>query len=197
MSAAILPLPDPQLDACVDAVVDNLDPSDEAGLFEINNEDRASRTLWKLARLNSQLAADEATYLREREILDEFIEEARHRNNRARKFLEDLLTQYHRTLHGIDGRKTIRFPAGELKATKQQDRWEIDSDEALIEWAEGNGWKEIVRRPDPQIDRNAVKRTFNVASDGTVIAPDGEVVPGVHVADGGIKFSVKPREIGQ
>jgi len=54
-----------------------------------------------------------------------------------------------------------------------------------------------VRRRDPEVDRNALKRTFHVAPGGTVLAPDGEVVPGVTVTEGEVSFKVKPRVVEQ
>jgi hypothetical protein len=182
--SAVHPLDDAQLDACVDAALDDTDAAYEAGLFEINNKDRANRTLWKIARLNADLTANEALYKSELDRLTEWIEDERARVAKAKTFLEDLLRGYHRTLHAVDGRLTIRFPAGTLKAAKAKDRVEVDAPRFLADQPDGSPLVRVKREPDKPALLAHVKAT-------------GELPTGVTLVEGQVGFSVSPREIDQ
>lgn len=191
------PLDDAQLDAQVEAILDDPETAAESGLFEINNKDRANRAVWKIGRIQADLADDEALYKAERERLDAWITDRRLRAEQAVAFLTALTAGFHAiVLEDDPKKKTIKLPAGDLVARQQPAQWVVDDPEHLIMWAEQNGWGDVVRRRDPEVDRPALKRTFHVTPDG-VLSPDGERVPGVTVVEGETKFSVKPRQVDQ
>jgi hypothetical protein len=166
--------------------------------FVIDDIDKANWAVRKLGVYAARLAEAEAFAQRERDNLDVWLAGERERAEQSSSFLAGLLRRYHEDRLEADPKvRTIHLPAGDLTARKSPDRWEVDNDEDLIAWAEQSGWGEVVRRRDPEVDRNALKRTFHVAPGGTVLAPDGEVVPGVTVVEGEVSFKVKPRVVEQ
>ncbi len=170
----------------------------EQSTFVIDDMDKANWAVRKLAVYAAKLAEAEAFAQRERDRLDVWLAGEREAAADSSSFLSGLLRRYHEDRLAEDPKaKTIHLPAGDLTARKSPDRWEVDDDEHLIAWAEQSGWGEVVRRRDPEVDRNALKRTFHVAPGGTVLAPDGEVVPGVTVTEGEVSFKVKPRVVEQ
>jgi len=198
MAATVHPLDDAQLDAQVAAILDDPETAAESGMFEVRNKDRANRAVWKVGRIQADLAEAEAVYKSERERLDAYIVDERLRAEKAIEFLTALTAGYHAiVLEDDPKRKTIRLPAGDLVARKQPDVWSVDDPEHLIEWAKQAGWAEIVRERDPEVDRAALKKTFHVAPGGSALAPDGERVPGVTIVEGDTKYSVKPRVFDQ
>lgn len=192
------PLDDAQLDACVEAAVEDSEAALDAGLFEVKNKSNANKAVWKIGRIEGDLAEDEALYRAELARLDAWITDRRLRAERAIEFLTTLTAGYHAILLEQDPkRKTVKLPAGDLVARKQPDVWAVDDADYLIEWAKQSGWGEVVRQRDPEVDRAALKKTFHVAPGGSVIAPDGERVPGVTVTPGEIRYVAKPRVVDE
>lgn len=173
------------------------DPDTAADRFVIDSPDAANWALRRLAVHAAKLADAEAFAQRERDRLDLWLAGERHQAEQSSSFLAGLLRRYHEDRLAEDPKaKTIRLPAGELTARKVPAHWDVD-DEMVIEWAQGNGWGEVVRQRDPEVDRPALKRTFHVTQSGTVVAPDGEVVPGITVTEGELSFKVRPKVDGQ
>lgn len=183
----------PELDDQL-AEIGDPEAAESTGQFVIDSMDRANWAVRKLAIYAQRLAEAEAFAQRERDRLALWLDGERHSAEQSSSFLAGLLRRYHEDRLAVDPKaKTIPLPAGDLVARKQPDVWNVDDPEYLVEWAEVAGWSEIVRRRDPEVDRAALKRTFHVMADGSVMAPDGEVVPGITVTDGEIRFTVKPK----
>lgn len=182
----------------------------ESGTFVIDSIDAANWAVSKLAIHASRLAECEAFARRELARLTLWLEGQREQAEQASSFLAGLLRRYHEgrlAEQGIDvhdvsrdewGKvrdKTIKLPAGELVARKGADEWLVD-DDVLLAWAKANKRTDIVRpRPD-EVDRNAVKQAF-IAAAGKAVTTDGDVVPGITVTEGELKFKVRPRVVDQ
>lgn len=182
---------------------------DAAAAFVIDSPDAANWAIRKIAVHAKRVADAEAFAQREVDRISLYLAGEREQAEQSTSFLAGRLRRYHEDrlaeqgidVHSVDRGawekardKTIKLPAGELVARKQPDVWDLD-DETVLEWAEANGWQDVIRRRDPEVDRPALKRTFHVAPGGSVIAPDGEVVPGITVTEGDLSFKVKPRVV--
>ncbi len=196
---SVHPLDDHQLDAQVDAILDDPEAALDTGLFEVNNKERANRAVWKIGRIEAELEEDEALHKAERARLDAWITDRRLRAEKAIEFLTTLTAGFHAIVLAEDPqRKTIKLPAGDLVARKQPDVWEIDTPTVLA-WAVENGREDLIRRRDPEVDRPAVKKALRPA-DGSSRALDpasGELVPGVKVTQGEVRYTAKPRVVEQ
>jgi hypothetical protein len=165
-------------------------------LFEVRNKDRANRAVWKVGRIQDDLADDEALYKSELARLTDWITNRRLRAEKAIEFLTTLTAGYHAiVLEDDPKRKTIRLPAGDLVARQQPARWDIDDDQ-FIEWARANNHDELLNTK-VTVDRLTVKSDLHVAPDGRAVDGYGEVVDGVTVTPGEVRFSVKPRVVDQ
>lgn len=181
----------PELD---DQLAELGDPeaAEALGVFAIDSLDKANWAVRKIAVHAQRLADAEAFAKREFARLTLWLEGERDTAEQSSSFLAGLLRRYHEARLAEDPKaKTLHLPAGDLVARKQPDVWDID-DETLLVWAEANNRNDIVRRPEPEVDRNAVKKAFAAAA-GKAVTSDGDVVPGITVTDGETKFTVKPR----
>ncbi len=191
---SVHPLDDAQLDAQVEAILIDPAAATDSGLFEVRNKDRANRAVWKVGRIQAELAEAEALYKSERERLDAYITDERLRAEKAIEFLTALTAGYHAiVLEDDPKRKTIKLPAGDLVARQQPARWNIDDDQ-FIEWARANNHDELLNTK-VTVDRPTVKSDLHVAPDGRAVDGYGEVVAGVTVTPGDVRFSVKPRVV--
>lgn len=188
---------DPNLYADLDdqlAEIGDPEAAESSGMFTIDSLDKANWAVKKIAVHAAKVAEAEAFVQRERDRLTVWLDGERTKALESTSFLAGLLRRYHEDRLAEDPKaKTIHLPAGDLTARKAPDRWDIDDEEFLVTWAEQAGWGDIVRRRDPEVDRNALKRTFHVTESGAVVAPDGEQVPGVSVTPGEVAFKVRPK----
>lgn len=107
----------------------------------------------------------------------------------------EALTIYHRTVLAADPEaKTIPTPAGTLKARKGQPGYSYEDEEALLAWAMENASDvvDVPPPPDPRVNKNRFKKAIkgSKVSDGVIIMPDGEPVPGVKVTDAEVDYKV-------
>lgn len=201
----------PELD---DALAEAGDPDTAADTFVIDSPDSANWALRKLAVHAAKLAEAEAFAQRERDRLDLWLAGERHQAEQSSSFLAGLLRRYHEDrlaeqgidVHAVDRKmwdkardKTIKLPAGEL-TVRRSDHWDID-DATFLAWAEQNGHEDVIRRRDPEVDRNAVKKAYgSLVDDGRVVVGEGderELVPGITVTEGELSFKVRPKVGGQ
>ncbi len=188
------------------AALDEVDvPPTEDGRWRVGDKAQADWALRKLARARQRHAEVIAISRRQIDKINaavaphitrimEWREEELTKLDREVGNWEALLGEFHRTLLGEDDHeKTVDLPHGTLVARKQPDTWETD-DEALLAWAEANG-VEIIRRK-VEVDRPAMKKVLSVATTGEVVW-GGEMVPGVQVTPGEVKFSVETEEVGK
>lgn len=111
------------------------------------------------------------------------------------EWFTEALTIYHRTVLANDPEaKTIPTPAGTLKARKGQPGYSYEDEEALLAWAMENASDvvDVPPPPDPRVNKNRLKKVIKAGkvSDGVIIMPDGEPVPGVKVTDAEVDYKV-------
>lgn len=161
------------------------------GRFVVDGPETADWALRKLARVRARAAeaADLARRERDRITAWETAELERLANEGA--YFTGLLEDWHRrVLDEEPRRKTIHLPAGDLHARKAPDRWAFDGN-AFLQWAVRAGRDEFVRTPAPEVDKAAAKKALEVR-DGAVWDPaTGEVVDGVAVEPGEVRFSAE------
>lgn len=197
----LFPELDDQLATLAEEGLDDAALAESTGMFVIDSLDKANWAVRRIAVATGRLAESEGFARRERERLELWLEGERQRAERSTAFLAGLLRRYHESRLAEDPKaKTIRLPAGELVCRKASDAWDID-DAEFIAWAEANRREDLLRRKDPEVDRNAVKKALMPAIEPAPTDPvvvfdeNGEVVPGVRVVGGEPTFKVKPREV--
>lgn len=148
--------------------------------------DRANYVLGQIRRQRAIRDEEIALLRRERDRLDLLEQAAKERCARVEEWYVPQLESFHAAVLREDPkRKTIDLPNGALKARQGQPSWEFTDE--FVEWASRAGWPVLRVRTD--VDKAAAKQTFTV-DDGKVLAPDGEVVPGVTVEPAVVNFSV-------
>jgi len=162
------------------------------------DHDQANRLLFSLRQTEAE--ADQFRDVAEKMIADIRAEADRHIETLLDKadWCRGSLELFHRKeLAQNPKAKTIQLPCGTLVSSAQQPEWDID-DDTYMKWAlERNPETDTVKfppPPDPKVMRTEVKKEFKDAavSDGKVVLPDGEVVPGITVTERGRKFTPKP-----
>lgn len=183
---------DPNLYADLDDQLAEIgDPDDDR--FVIDSLDAANWAVKKIAVHAAKVAEAEAFVQRERDRLTVWLDGERTKALESTSFLAGLLRRYHEDRLAEDPKaKTIHLPAGDLTARKGPDRWDID-EPTFLTWAQDNLREDVIRRR-VEVDRQALKRApYRVTVSGTVVDPDGEVIPGVTVTEGEVRYSVKPK----
>lgn len=190
------------LDTYLDADPDTI--AEVQSMFGVRDLAHADQVLRRLARVRRNLARAEDLYETQVAQLRQYIDAERHRAGQAEERLTWLLESFHRAVLAEDPKaKTVRLPSGELVARKAPDRWDFD-DEAFLAWA-ADHHPEFVRTK-VEVDKPTVKKALVggvvdrdadngggliVARPGHVISADGEVVPGVEVTPGEVRFTAK------
>jgi phage host-nuclease inhibitor protein Gam len=94
-----------------------------------------------------------------------------------------LLADFHEKQLAEDPKaKTIKLPHGALIARKQPDNIEIEDVKTAMAWCHACN-DDYLRFPDPELNRSAIK---------AAVLKNGEIIPGVEVVVGEIKYSVAP-----
>jgi hypothetical protein len=174
------------------------------GTWRVTNKGEADWALAKLAKARAARAEVEAIYHDRVTAAHDALMEAmapvvEWRKEQVARYDDDeerweaLLLQYHRTLLADDDHaKTVELPHGTLKARKTPDRWDVD-DDAFLAWAQ-DGQRGLVRvKQSP--DKKAMRELLKVADDGCVVTEEGELVPGVTVERGEVRFTVETPEV--
>lgn len=90
-----------------------------------------------------------------------------------------------------EDRKTISLPFGRVASTPKQAEWVIGPE--FIGWAKQSGIADLIRYPEPQPNRSAVKSALIADSDGNAVTLEGELVPGVTVTPvTGYNVTIRP-----
>jgi len=164
------------------------------GVFVVDDLSTANWAVRRVARHRRKLAEVEALVQAERDRLDAYLAEQRQRYEQHVGFLADLLERFHRERLADDPtEKTITLPTGVLKARKLPGGLNCDAE--ALPWLQEHR-PELVRTR-LEVDLVAAKREF-VASDGLgvdgkahAVDPEtGEVVPGVFITPGEVRFTV-------
>lgn len=170
----------------------------ETQRFIVNDEDKATWALRKLARIEAEDAAVNAQYDRETARLNDWFMSAREPLQRQREFFLGLLREYHQQCLAEDpSKKTIKLPAGTLKSKAGQNRWTVDAD-AFLEWFDNDA---EIQKEHPDLVRvkrdaalSAIKQILEPKDDRAVYPNTGEIVPGVSVEPGQRTFTVEVAE---
>lgn len=186
-------IPDPDLDAWADweqwcetngaIPADGLEPSDQDALVH------ADRILGRLARVTRAAQADEYIAEQQRAQIGRWLDARMAVHRGQESFLRSVLERFHRAvLDGDASRKTIDLPAGRLTARRLPAQWMVD-DELFVAWAVEQSPDLVRVRTTP--DRRKLKEALTVRDGVAVDASSGEVVPGVTVEEGAVKFNVE------
>lgn len=174
------------------------DPDYTADPEPPQDADEANRRLRRLARIRADIAQVEETAARQIDRINEWAERRYEVLHGRARWEQEGLEMWHRAVLADDpNRKTISLPCGTLKSRVQQPVWVFD-DEAFIAWARENA-PELVRVPEPQVDKAAAKKALLALPEGggEVITEAGEVVPGAEVTFRGPSFTVVTEEAGE
>lgn len=159
-------------------------PFDQAmpGHWEVTDPGSADWALRKLGKVDAEAHA--VSELAEQQIAAiEAWRGAEHKRlGTQRENWETLLAVYHRALLAEDEKaKTIRLPHGTLTARKLPDGIVIEDEEALLKWASAEAVDYVRVRVD--LNHSAIK---------AAVLKSGEIIPGVEVVEGQVKYSVAP-----
>lgn len=160
--------------------------------FVIDSLERADWAARKVAQARRRLAEAEMVADAELARVQDWIQHQRDRCENDTMFLLDLLERYHRTeLDDDPKRKTISLPGGaSLVARKAPDSLVVEDEAAAVAWCEANQPDAVVVLK--KLDKPALKRVLS----GTLDPATGELVPGLAVQTGEVKFSVKTDAAG-
>lgn len=172
------------MSALEDHLIENMQPpivetEDEPdGTFVIDSDRAADWALRKIAQKQRRMDDNAALADDERTRIDQWLEKANRPLEHEVVYLTGLLIEYHRKiLEEDERRKTVSLPAGSLKARKTPDGVYIA--DTFLDFAKTKR-PEFVRTKH-EIDRAAVKKAA---------LNDGEVLPGVEVLRGDVRFSI-------
>jgi hypothetical protein len=177
---------------------DNHPERREIQRFIIDDEDKASWALRKLAKIKAEADAASVQLAVEQARLADWFAQVTGPLDRQRGFFLGLLREFHEQQLASDpSKKTIKLPAGILKSIAGQNKWTIDEDE-FLGWFDADldvqaAMPELVRtKREPALKE--IKSRFEPRDDRAVDPSTGEVVPGVTVAPGQRSFSVEVAE---
>ena len=163
----------------------------ESTRFRVDGPATADWALRKLARIRARQAENSALAAVERERIGEWERDENAKLQHDADFFAGLLSEWHRlVLDAEPDRRTVALPAGKLVARKQPDRWDFDA-AAFLQWAVRAGRAEFVRTPAPEVDKAAAKKALAVKDGAVVDTATGEVVEGVTVEPGDVRYSVE------
>lgn len=163
----------------LDASIEEPQTEEERESFRIADEGAANWALRKLARIRAEQDKNRDLAQLEIDRVNAWLDEVNVQLGARAEFFEGHLIDYHRGLLAEDEKKkTIKLPAGTLKARKVPDNVEISDD--FLEHAQ-------VARPDLvrtkyEVDRKAVKEA---------VLKDGEILPGVTRIEGTTSYTVE------
>jgi len=160
----------------------------ERPAFRVHDDGSAQWALRKLAVIRRRQADARALADAEISRVTEWLQGEESRLEADAAYFEGALTAWHRQLLDDDPRrKTVRLPAGTLTARQGGDRWTFDDD--FLDWAEAHHRTDLLR-VKVEVDKPAAKKALEVYGTG-VSDEEGEVVPGVSVEPGEVRFAVQ------
>lgn len=158
--------------------------------FEITTKEQAVWALRKIAAV--ERARKEAQDAANAEVgrISRWLDDEELRANQARKHLDYLLEQYHRTQLAENPKaKTIKLPHGTLRFRSQQPQFTRD-DAVIKKWA-AEDMPEVLVAQEPKLDWTRLKKALVIQDGVAIIADTGELVPGVEVEVRPDKFTVE------
>lgn len=177
------------------------DVAEDTGLFLLDNADKADWALRKVARIRRRL--DDAVEVADAEMtrVREWLDAERARAHKDERFLLMMLESYHQRILAEDPKaKTVRLPAGELKARATLPNVEYVDADAFVTWARATRPDLLREKWEPAKADVKKALTFAVrhaddsdANERVVVDPGtGEQVPGLSWTEGGVSFTVAP-----
>lgn len=143
----------------------------------IDGDRLASALLRDVRRIDAEVARLGEMAAAERAYIDEWLSGTADPLIEKRKRLTDTLERYHRALVaqlGKDAPRTIRLPAGELKARRKIVKLDVTEASAFCKWAAHYGLSDDLVRPpkpgEPAPELNEVKKL--------IMGPDGKMPTG-------------------
>lgn len=171
------------LDAMLDEALPQHEVPEQVTDYWVTDLLTADKALGRVAKLDAELnritdAADDKIAR-----IEQWRTAECERLRQRRAYYEQLLAHFHASVLDDDPKaKTIRVSNGSLVARKQADNIDIPEPTLVTVWLLKNN-PQLLRHRDPELDRSAVKRA---------VMNDGEVIPGVKIVPGEVKFSVSP-----
>ena len=138
----------------------------------------------KVAKIDQERAAIDDLASQQIETIKAWWTEELERLERTRTHWEWLLADFHsrQLLEDPKHSKTIALPHGKLISRKQPDNIEIAEPSDVLLWALGQA-NNMVRYPEPELNRSALKEA---------VLKGGEIIPGVEIVEGEVRYSVLP-----
>lgn len=181
---------------------DEADANTKREPFVVDNLDKAEWAVRKIALAQARIAEVDAVVARRTAALAEWADEATRADRRSIEFFDMLATGYLRSVRDEEAArevpeerrtKSITVPSGRITSTAGRPSVIVDDEEALVTWLE-------MERPE-LVRRSPIKSALtDVAApspreDGTfsLVAPGGDVLPGVHLVVGERSYGVKPK----
>lgn len=180
---------------------------EERSRFVINDDGKANWAFRKLARVQASIADVRRQAADQRALIDEWERGELDRLEAEERSFEGALGDYWRRelepevdelmAKGMSfddawakvKKKSRKLPTGTLSASKGRETIQVEDDEAFVAWARENALYDVLSvtyRPS----KDALAQ-YN-RKDGAIVTADGEKVPGVHVATGGVTYKAKP-----
>jgi hypothetical protein len=169
-----------------DAFAPEGDEHEDREHYKIGGKAEADWALRKLARAKAAVAENDALYQLELDRLTEWQGAANRPHELDIEYFEAILRNWHQEQLDADPKaKTIKLPAGTLSARQNPTSITITDPEAFIAWAKANqpGWVRTKAEPAKSEIKDGATRKDDKLIDG-----NGEVIPGVEMADGDVSW---------
>lgn len=194
--------PDEQLE--IDAVAEATDdPVARSARWLIETDDAAEWALLKIRKERARIAEVSERAARQRDLLQAEIDRINEAERRALaapersiNFFESRLIEYLRTVQQDDPRKkSLKLLNGTLLSRRSPAHLEVDP-EVFIPWAEANRAELLRVRKDP--DKAAIKKLITTTGpDDKPVDPEtGEIIPGVAIEAGSVRYTVEVPDVG-
>jgi len=167
-------------------VTDTVEKSEH---FVVDNDEKASWALRKLATLRKKMAEQDAIAQKEIERVQQWLETAKKSLENDAEFFESLLLMYAQKQRVDEGRATISLPYGKIKSRATRAKVQVVNEEEFLAWA---------KESQPELIR--VKETANISElsklvkDSLVVSDTGEIIPAVTVIPDGISYTIETEE---
>lgn len=163
--------------------------------FRITDDSAATWAMRKLRHVKRRQAENVNLADQEYQRIAEWVEAVNAPLHREVAYFEGLLTEYaiRCRQNPEDGRKSISTPAGKVSTRENAPKWSVEADE-FLPWAREHRPDLIRVKEEPALSliKEAFKDGPSVAATGVAITDDGEVVPGIAIAESETTVSVQP-----
>lgn len=157
--------------------------------WRIDNDELAAWALRKLAAAQEERDRIKRAAEAEKTRIDVWAADADRQVARDVDFFTARLVEYRRMLEAENPGlpKTYKLPAGSICRRLGSESVVVEDPESFTGWALDSAREALRFSPD-----KALLKTWVRKDDGSVVSPDGEVVPGVSVQRGEDRYEVRP-----